>query len=195
MDLVELGRHLRALRNERALTLPQLAEAASVSASMLSAVERGEKSPTITVLARIAGGLGVPLGSLVADPEDHAVIVRRARHQDVITEQGWQRVILSPVVPGVNFELIRSTLPPGCDPGTFPAYASGSHEYIAIEQGTLQLTVGQRTIELGAGDSLYFAADTAHRYANPGATPCTYYVAALIMRPRYPTPVVRSRGR
>ncbi len=37
---------------------------------------------------------------------------------------------------------------------------------------------------LHAGDSAYFAADVVHGYANPGRTPCTYHVAALIMRPR-----------
>jgi mannose-6-phosphate isomerase-like protein (cupin superfamily) len=37
---------------------------------------------------------------------------------------------------------------------------------------------------LHAGDSVYFPADTMHRYANPGSVPCVYYVAALIMRPR-----------
>jgi quercetin dioxygenase-like cupin family protein len=37
---------------------------------------------------------------------------------------------------------------------------------------------------LDAGDSIYFAADAIHRYANATSNPCVYYVAALIMRPR-----------
>jgi len=183
LDLAALGQRVQGLRLDRGLTLQVLAEAAAVSVSMLSSVERGQKAPTITVLARIADGLGVPLAQLVAT--DQRVVVRRAAEQDVLDEPGgWRRTILTPVVPGVNFEWIRSTLPPGCDAGRFPAYAPGSHEYVAVDAGTLRLGVGDTQIDLVAGDSAYFAADVAHGYANPGTEPCTYHVAALIMRPR-----------
>ena len=184
-DLRSLGQRIQALRAERGLTLQQLAKSSAVSLSMLSSVERAEKVPTIKVLAQIADGLGVSLARLVAEPETDRIIVRRAHEQDAAEYPGgWRRVILSPVVPGVNFELIRSALPAGCDAGTFPAYASGSHEYVAVESGQLRLTVGETAITLEAGDSVYFAADIPHGYANPSDAPCSYYVAALIMRPR-----------
>jgi transcriptional regulator with XRE-family HTH domain len=187
MNLVELGGRIQAVRLDRGLTLQGLADTASVSVSMLSSVERGQKAPTIVVLARIAEGLGVPLADLVTPPDAPRVIVRRAADQDVIDEQGgWRRAILSPVVPGVNFEWIRTELPPHCDAGTFPAYAPGSHEYVVVESGGLRLTVGDRVIDLSAGDSVYFSADAVHGYANVTAAPCAYHVAALIMRPRRP---------
>jgi hypothetical protein len=104
-------------------------------------VERGEKAPTVVVLDRIAAGLEVALASLVAEPDAERVIVRRAADQDRVDEpDGWQRTILSPVVPGVNFEWIRSTLPPGCDAGTFPAYAAGSREFSVAHYHAISLT-------------------------------------------------------
>ncbi|WP_433151291.1 helix-turn-helix domain-containing protein [Actinomadura nitritigenes] len=185
VDLVVLGERVQALRRDRALTLQRLAEAAGVSVSMLSSVERGRKAPTIVVLARIADGLGVPLADLVAEPDGGRVLVRRAADQETVDEPGgWRRTILTPVVPGVNFEWVRTTLPAGCDAGRFPAYAPGSHEYVVVESGSLRLTIAERTVELNEGDSAYFAADAAHAYANEGSGPCTYHVAALIMRPR-----------
>ncbi len=195
LDLEDLGRRIHVLRLERALTLQALADAASVSVSMLSSVERGQKAPTVVVLARIAGGLGVPLAALVAPVEDERVVVRRAADQDIVDEPGgWQRVILTPVVPGVNFEWIRSTLPPGCDAGLFPAYAPGSHEFVVVEAGSLRMTIDGKPLDLAAGDSVYFAADVTHGYANAGTTACTYYVAALIMRPRSPSSRPRTHG-
>jgi XRE family transcriptional regulator, regulator of sulfur utilization len=191
LNLVALGGRIQGLRRDRALTLQQLAEVADVSVSMLSSVERGQKAPTIVVLARIADGLGVPLADLVAQPDDGRVIVRRAADQDSIDEPGgWRRTILTPVVPGVNFEWIRTTLPPDCDAGRFPAYAPGSHEYIVVESGTLRLTIVDTSVDLGEGDSAYFPADVTHAYANTGSGPCTYHVAALIMRPRTVQPRV-----
>jgi XRE family transcriptional regulator, regulator of sulfur utilization len=187
IELTEVGRRVQSARKERGLTLQELAVAATVSVSMLSSVERGQKAATIVVFARIADGLGVPLAELITSRGDR-VIVRRAADQDAIDEPGgWRRVVLSPVVPGVNFELIRSELPPGCDAGRFPAYAGGSHEYVLVESGTLRLTIADADYTLTAGDSVYFAADVSHGYANTGSFPCTYYVAALIMRARGPS--------
>ncbi|HEY6647007.1 MAG TPA: cupin domain-containing protein [Mycobacterium sp.] len=187
MDLEALGERVQTLRIDRGLTLRELADRSDVSVSMLSSVERGEKAPTVVVLDRVAAGLDVSLASLVAADEAARIIVRRAADQDRLDEPGgWQRTILSPVVPGVNFEWIRSTLPPGCEAGTFPAYAPGSHEFVAVQSGTLTLTIGERELSLAAGDSVYFAADAPHGYANRGQTRCIYHVAALIMRPRTP---------
>ena len=70
------------------------------------------------------------------------------------------------------------------DAKKFPAYAPGSHEYVVVESGRLQLGIGDVRLELATGDSVYFAADVEHSYANVSAEPCAYYVAALIMRPR-----------
>ncbi|RDI49823.1 helix-turn-helix domain-containing protein [Nocardia mexicana] len=187
MDLVLLGQRIQRLRHDRGLTLQALAELSSVSVSMLSAVERGDKAPTVVVLDRVAAGLGIRLSALVSEPDGERVIVRRAGEQDVIDESGWERTILTPVVPGVNFEWIRSTLPPGCVPGEYPSYAPGSHEFIYVESGTVTLTIdGDQVVELGAGDSIYLAADSTLHYANHTDRSCTYYVAALIMRSRSP---------
>jgi transcriptional regulator with XRE-family HTH domain len=187
IDPVMLGRRLRELRGGRGLALSALAKEAGVSVSMLSAIERGEKTPTVVVLSRIADGLGLSLSRLLADLETDRVIVRRAAEQDHVAERGddgVHRTVLTPVVPGVNFEWIRTTLPPRCDAGTFPAYAQGSHEFVAVESGALCLGVGDTRYVLTAGDSVYFPADTPHSYANRGEDPCVYHVAALIMRPR-----------
>ena len=185
IDPVLLGRHLHDLRAGRGLALSALARDAGVSVSMLSSIERGEKTPTVVVLSRIADGLGLSLSRLLADLETDRVILRRAADQDHVAEPGgWHRTVLTPVVPGVNFEWIRTTLPPGCDAGDFPAYAPGSHEFVAVESGELCLGVGEAEYVLAAGDSLYFPADTTHSYANRTGNPCVYHVAALIMRPR-----------
>lgn len=184
-DLEKLGARVQRLRHERGLTLAELAAGTDVSISMLSAVERGQKAPTVVVLSRVADGLGIGLADLVDEIEPGRLIVRREADQDVIDEPGgWRRAILSPVVPGVNFEWIRTTLPGGCDAGEFPAYAPGSHEFVVVQAGTVRLRLGDQVVDLSAGDSAYFAADVAHAYANPLGDPCTYYVAALIMRPR-----------
>ncbi len=185
MDLVALGRRITDARLQRSLPMSALAERSGVSASMIWSVERGRKAPTVVVLDRIAKALGTPLAALLDPGDAPRVIVRRAAEQDVaVAPDGWRRTILTPVVPGVNFEWVRTELPPGSAPGEYPAYAAGSHEYVVVETGRLRLTLADDVHDLAAGDSIYFAADVAHAYANPWDEPCSYHVAALIMRPR-----------
>lgn len=185
MDLVALGRRITDARLQRAMTMNALAEKAGVSASMLWSVERGRKAPTVVVLDRIARALGTPIAALLDADDVPRVIVRRAADQDVaVIPDGWRRTILTPVVPGVNFEWVRAELPAGTAPVEYPSYAAGSHEYVVVETGRLRLTLGDDAHELTAGDSIYFAADTPHAYANPWDEPCSYHVAALIMRSR-----------
>ena len=63
--LSAIGETLRTARNERGLTLRQVAEGAHVSISYLAEIERGEKDPSSRVLESIAEGLGMETGTLL----------------------------------------------------------------------------------------------------------------------------------
>jgi len=119
-DLARLGRQIRLERSRRGLSLNDIARRAGVSRSMLSAVERGHKAPTVLVLDRIATGLDTSIARLVGDTREGRVVVLRHADQDVARDPaGWERRILSPVLPGIEFELMRTTIPGGVDAGVF----------------------------------------------------------------------------
>ena len=67
-DLARLvGERLRAARRERALSLGALAAAAGIGKGSLSEIENGVRNPTLSTLYALAGTLGVPLATLLAD--------------------------------------------------------------------------------------------------------------------------------
>jgi transcriptional regulator with XRE-family HTH domain len=178
MDMAALGERIRLERLQRQLSLEVLAARAGVSRSMLSDVERGEKVPSVLVLDRIATGLGTSIARLLGEERAHAVIVLRREQQDVAVDPaGWERRILSPVLPGVEFEFIRTTINPGVDAGVFSPHAPGALEWLAMERGTLRLTINGTLYTLHAGDSIYYDGDCWHGFANPGDEPCIYYLA------------------
>ena len=108
-----LGARVRAARRGRGLSLDDVAGRAGVSRSMLSAVERGGKAPTVLVLDRIATGLDTSIARLLGEERAGRVVVLRHAEQDVARDPaGWERRILSPVLPGVEFELMRTTIAP-----------------------------------------------------------------------------------
>ena len=178
LDLAILGERIRGERQRQRRSLDDLAAGAGVSRSMLSAVERGAKAPTILVLHRIATGLGTNVTRLLGEERAAPVIVLRHDEQIVARDpSGWDRRNLAPVLPGVDFELMRTTIPPGVNAGEFPPHPPGSREYVAVEQGTLRLTVGDVPYLLHRGDSIYYAGNCRHAFANPGDEPCVYYLA------------------
>src|SRR5688572_11534934 len=108
LSLVQLGQRVRSERERRHLSLEALSHRARVSRSMLSAIERGLKSPTVLVLDRIATGLDSSLARLLGTETRSRLILMRRRDQKVARDpSGWERRILSPVVPGVEFEFMR----------------------------------------------------------------------------------------
>ena len=179
LQLADLGNRIRDERRRRRLSLAELAQRACVSRSMLSAVERGDKAPSVLILDQIATGLATSIARLLA-PEQHGrVLLLRAAEQDrAVDPAGWERRILSPVLPQVEFEFMRTTLGPGVNAGAFLPHNAGSREYVAVERGTLRLTLDGEVYLLKKGDSIYFAGDCLHEFENPSRrASCEYYLA------------------
>jgi transcriptional regulator with XRE-family HTH domain len=161
--------------------LERLAELSGVSRSMVSEVERGSKTPSVLVLDRLATALGSSIARLLDEPVRPGVVVLPSDRQHVMRDlSGWERRILSPVLPGVEFEFMRTTLEPGVDAGEFSPHPPGSHEYVAVEAGCLRLTVDGEAHRLVAADAAYFPGDRRHAFANDSADACVYYLAMAL---------------
>jgi transcriptional regulator with XRE-family HTH domain len=163
-----LGMRLRQERIANGLSLDALATKARVSRGMLFEVERGAKVPSILILDRIATALDTSIARLLDEEQIARVILMPRSEQHVAKEaSGWERRILSPVLPGIEFEFMQATIGPHVDAGVFSPHAPGSREYLAMETGTLLLTIDGIDHKLNAGDSIYYAGDCFHAFKNP----------------------------
>ncbi len=81
MDLVALGRRIRALRKRAGLTLEGLAELSDLHANYLGEVERGQKNASIETLSAIAEALDVSYATMLDAYESmsEGVLRRQAR--------------------------------------------------------------------------------------------------------------------
>ncbi|TMR19950.1 cupin domain-containing protein [Nonomuraea turkmeniaca] len=178
LSMAELGQRIRGERRARGLSIERLAELSRISRSMVSDVERGAKTPTVLVLDRLATALGTSIGRLLDEPAHGAMRVLRHGEQRVLRDpSGWERRVLSPVLGDVEFEFMRTTIGPGVDAGEFEPHAPGSREYLAVEHGSLRLTINGRPYVLEQGDAAYYPGDCRHAFANDGAADCVYYLA------------------
>jgi transcriptional regulator with XRE-family HTH domain len=189
LSAAAMGARIRTMRRARGLTLERLAAASGVSRSMISEIERGGRAPTVLVLDRIATALGSSIARLTQDESRYEPVLLARDDQAVLADPaGWERRILSPVLPGVEFEFMRTTL--GClvDAGTYLPHAPGSREYVAVERGTLELALDGTASRLGEGDSIFYPGDCRHGLANPAAEPCVYYLAMDVAGQHRPGP-------
>ena len=178
-DVAALGPRVKALREAMRLSLRDLAGRSGVSAPMLSQVERGETSPTLSVAARIAGGLDLSLSQLLRLDERGAVTVVHAgeRASGGARKRGHSYEVLTPSLPGQRAEVSHHVLEPGAftagadDP---PMHEPGARETAVVLEGTLRLHCDGGDHDLETGDSVTFDSDLPHRFENPGEEPTRF---------------------
>jgi transcriptional regulator with XRE-family HTH domain len=172
LDPAVIGARVKALRESSGLSLRDLTQRSGVSAPMLSQVERGETSPTLTVAARIAAGLDLRLSQLLRLDESGAVTIVRAsqRQRGGNKRRGHSFEVLTSGQPGQRAELSRHTLAPGGATGAAddpPMHEPGSRETAFVERGAILLICDGISYELKEGDCVTFDADLPHHFENP----------------------------
>lgn len=181
MDINTLiGGRIKQLRESRGWSLEALAERSGVSRSNISLIERGESSPTATVLDRLGAGLGVTLASLFEPPaaQPEASPLARVAEQPLWTDpaSGYVRRSVSPATRS-PLQLVDVVFPPGRRVAYDNVARGEVHQQVWMIDGVMELTVGGTRWNLEAGDCLAMTLDEPITYRNPGSTPARYLVA------------------
>jgi transcriptional regulator with XRE-family HTH domain len=167
-DLARLvGERLRAARRERGLALGALAEAAHVGKGSLSEIENGARNPTLGTLYALAGALGVPLATLIADRPG----VRVASPGVRVASPGIEARLLDVSHDGgQTVEVYRLRLEPGHGHRS-PAHGPGVTEHMLVTSGRARVGRLGEEAEIGAGQAAQWASDVPHGYAALGPEP------------------------
>ncbi len=167
-----IGPRLRELRQQRGLSLQQLAERAGVSAAAIHKIERNGMVPTITTLLKLADAFDRPVGWFVDEDGPAAGPV-------AFTPADGRPAAYSPQ-PGVELATVSgsyarflldtsvATVEPGAGSGPSPAEHQGE-ELVFVLDGALDFDVDGHGYRLEAGDALHLRTDRPHRWTNPGA--------------------------
>lgn len=163
-----VGARLREARQLRRLSLRSLAKETSFSASFLSQVERGQVSPSLASLQKIAKELGLSLASLVADDElgSESVRVRRRGARALRSEWSLASVESLAHAPSeLGFEPLAITLEPGGHTGSVGG-SFGAGLAICLRGAVVMEAAGRRH-ELTAGDSATYGPNVEPTWSNP----------------------------
>ncbi len=176
-----LGRRIRRTRQEKGLTLKQIEAKVGVSATHISEIERGNTSPTVGALEKIADALGVPSSYLIDLAPAPELRVLRAEDRKPLTLAG-EYVDFDPLTDRTAFSemslfvsTIKSDGPVECAPG------HQGEEFCYVLDGILEVVICGASYVLRRGDSIHFKATQEHRIRNLAATPSR---ALWAVRPR-----------
>lgn len=164
----EIGRNIRRLRRIRGMTLKDLAERSRCSESLVSKVETGKATPSLTMLHRIVHSLDVTITALFDDTRaDHGIVTRKGERSAFQMDRAGSR--LERLVPPGQERLLEGNLhvlkPGGGSDGVL---THEGEEVGYVIEGAFELTVDGVTYRLGEGGSFVFRSEQPHSYRNPG---------------------------
>ncbi|NYI93544.1 transcriptional regulator with XRE-family HTH domain [Amycolatopsis endophytica] len=177
-----LAARLAELRAERGWSLDDLADRSGVSRSTLSRVERGEISPTASLLGRLCTVYERPMSRLLTEVEADGAQLIRSAGQSVWTDEdsGFVRRSVSPPHPALRAEVVEGTLRPGADLSYDAPSVPGLEQHLWMLDGALDLTVDGRKHALVSGDCLRFRLWGPTRFHCPGPG-AARYLLVLVM--------------
>lgn len=165
---VAIGREVRAFRNKLDITASDLARAAGLSLGMLSKIENGVTSASLTTLQRLSKALGVPVTALFRRFEERRDAVFVSAGQGLLIERRGTRA-------GHQYQLLGHT---GGATGSvvvepylitlthesevFPLFQHSGHELIYMLEGEVVYRHADKLYPMKPGDSLFFDADAPH---------------------------------
>ncbi|WP_156251213.1 helix-turn-helix domain-containing protein [Pseudactinotalea terrae] len=155
-ELAGVGPRLRALRQQRDVTLAQLAEQTGISVSTLSRLESGGRKPTLELLLPLARSHGVTLDDLVDAPPTGDPRV----HLRPVSQHGMTMVPLSQRADGI--QAFKVLLEGDARPGEPTLQTHTGYEWIYVLDGRLRLLLGEHDLVLTAGEAAEFDTRVPH---------------------------------
>lgn len=166
-----LAARVRDARKARGLSLDALAKLSGVSRSMLSQIERGESSPTVSSLWNLAQALKLDLAHLLGEaPAERGALLElvRADQTPVIQSKGSGCAIriLSPPDAVGDTEVYDLAFEAGGSLAS-DGHRAGAVEHVTVVSGALRFDADGAGADLAAGDTARYRADAPHTLSAP----------------------------
>ena len=162
--LTLLPARLKEARRAKGLSLEAVANLSGVSRSMVSQIERGESSPTVSTLWNLTRALQVDFAGLLDEGTADQIEVLRNVDVPSIENRGAGctiRILSAPEDAG-RHEVYELRFLEGGVLDSQP-HARGAREHLTVIDGKLQVTSGGAVEKVGQGDTARYAADVPHR--------------------------------
>lgn len=168
-----IGKRIEAIRKSKKMKLTELAQETGIQMATLSRIENMKMTGTLESHIKIAKALGVDVTEIYRDIEKENAIIeyQTQRHvADVFTHND----------SAVTEILTKNMLDKKMLPALIRIEPSGktnveqnrpnSEKFVYVIEGTIEVTVDDKTFTLSKNNTMYFDASLPHKYINKGKT-------------------------
>src|SRR3954454_2320172 len=161
--LADVGSRLRQARNQRRISLTELAKATGISKSTLSRLETGQRKPSLELLLPIAQAHNTSLDKLVGAPEaDDPRFLPRPRSRN-------GRMVVPLTHARSHIQAWKVIIPP--ERKELELRSHEGHEWLFVLSGRMRLIVGEHEATFGPGEAAEFETRVPHWFGPVGHDP------------------------
>ncbi|MCP5082189.1 MAG: helix-turn-helix domain-containing protein [Alphaproteobacteria bacterium] len=173
-----IGVQVKKLRNGLDMTIGDLAKVSGLSPGMVSKIENGQTSASLSTLQALANALNTPIATFFRtfDEKRDATYVNSG--EGLTIERRGSRaghvyqLLGHSVRSKVRIEPYLITLEKGAD--SYPVFQHPGHEFIYMLKGDVTYRHADQTYRLKPGDSLFFDAEAVHGPEELNKLPAVY---------------------
>ena len=173
-----IGRKVRELRQNLGVTISDLAHSANLSVGMMSKIENGQTSPSLSTMRALASALNVPISIFFQDfdvkrdasfvPAGQGVRIdrrgtRSGHIYDLLGHSVQSTVTIEPYLITLDEDAVAHT-----------AFQHAGHEFIYMLSGAVTYRHGKQSYDLRPGDALMFDALAPHGPERMDKLPAIY---------------------
>jgi transcriptional regulator with XRE-family HTH domain len=169
---VDVGSHLKAVRQMYGLSQRELAKRAGVTNGLISLIEQNRVSPSVSSLKKVLDGIPMALADFFT--LDLAGNVQVFFPRDELPDIGTGSVELRLVggrLAKRSMSILHEHYAANADTGEEMLTHAGEEGGVIVK-GKVELTVGGDSRVLTAGDAYYFKSSIPHRFRNPSREEC-----------------------
>ncbi len=167
---IRVGERIKTLREQKNLSLKELADLTGFSTALLSQMENHLVSPSLGTMIKIAKALGIKVGDLLGETEGEPFsIVRKDERKPVSRFASKEGVKYGYFYESLGFEKRNRHMEPfivTLEPATIKTSKTSVHdgeEFIFVLEGEMEVILRNHTDVLYPGDSIYYDSNIPHR--------------------------------
>lgn len=169
----EIGKKITSLRKEKSISIEELSENSSISASQIESIENGDLLPTLPMIVDICRSLNINADKLLDGVEDISITITHKNPTSNEIKESTSRISLSKEDSTLKyFSLAPTKTNRVMDPFVIELDAESygevstheGEEFVYIIHGDITLKYGDESYELKAGDSIYYDSVVPHQF-------------------------------
>jgi transcriptional regulator with XRE-family HTH domain len=172
---VRVGERVKRAREQRGLSLTDIAQRTGLNASTLAEIEEGTMAPPLGTVIKLAKALEMKMGYFISGEEDKAYTIVRRSDRKVISRfdskkgkhYGYEYESLAPHKKDRHMEPFLVTLQPSATEEERSTH--DGQEFIFVITGKMEVRLGDEIHVLEPGDSIYYDSNVPHLVKCQGA--------------------------